>query len=96
MIVFVLGFATLLSLVVMWLWNNVLAPVTGISAVTFWQAGGLLLLSRILFGGFKGGPWKRGPGRQGGPSHWKEKWRKMSDEERELMKEKWKEKCGRE
>lgn len=93
MIVFVLGFAALLSFLVMWLWNQVLVPVTGVSVVSYWQAAGLLLLSRILFGGFKGGPWKGGPGRRGGPGRWKEKWRNMSEEEREQMKAKWKEKC---
>ena len=94
MIIFVLGFAALLSFLVMWLWNEILVPVTGVNVVSYWQAAGLLLLSRILFGGFKGGPWKGGPGRhRGGPGRWKEKWQNMSEEEKEQMKAKWKEKC---
>lgn len=93
MISFVLGFAVLLSFLVMWLWNQVLVPVTGVNSVNYWQAAGLLLLSRILFGGFKGGPWKGGPGRHRSHSHWKEKWQNMSDEEREQIKTKWKDRC---
>jgi Ca2+/H+ antiporter, TMEM165/GDT1 family len=39
---------------VMLLWNNILTPVLHLSLITFWQAAGILLLSKILFGGFKG------------------------------------------
>jgi len=34
------------------LWNWLLPALFGFPAVTFWQALGLLLLCRILFGGF--------------------------------------------
>lgn len=34
------------------LWNGVLAEVLPVKAVTYWQALGLLVLSKILFGGF--------------------------------------------
>ena len=36
---------------VMRLWNWLLPPLFGVPEVTFWQAVGLLALSRILFGG---------------------------------------------
>ena len=74
---------------VFWLWNNVLVAVVPVKAVTYWQAMGLLILSRILLGGFKvGGPSGRPP--MGGRSdHWREKWRGMSDEERAAIKNKW-------
>ncbi|RVT98286.1 hypothetical protein EOD41_18115 [Mucilaginibacter limnophilus] len=52
----------LASLAVMLLWNNVLvACVSGITAVTFWQAMGIFILCKILFGFGKGGgaPWMR-------------------------------------
>ena len=39
---------------VMFLWNALLPQIFGISAITFWQAIGILLLSKILFGGFPG------------------------------------------
>jgi hypothetical protein len=45
---------------VMHLWNWLLPPLFGWRLITFWQALGLLLLCRILFGGLgRGGP--RGP-----------------------------------
>lgn len=76
---------------VMLLWNNVLAGVLNISTITFGQALGILLLSKILFGGWRGG-W--GGGRQ----HWKnkmrEKWSAMTPEEREKFKEQWQKRCG--
>ena len=39
---------------VMTLWNITLVPATGASVITFWQGLGLLVLSRILVGGFGG------------------------------------------
>jgi hypothetical protein len=83
--------AALLGYVVMLLWNQVLAVViSGISLISFWQALGLLLLSKILFGGSR---W--GCGHKGG--HWKqemrEKWQGMSAEEREKIKQEWRNRC---
>ena len=76
---------------VMLLWNNVLAGVLNISTITFGQALGILLLAKILFGGWRGG-W--GPNRH----HWKnkmrEKWSAMTPEEREKFKEQWQKRCG--
>ena len=56
-IVLFLVFATLFSFVVMWLWNMIIPSVTGWTVLTFWQAAGLIVLSKILFG-FRGG-WGR-------------------------------------
>ena len=44
---------------VMLLWNALLPSLFGWSAITFWQAVGLLVLSRILIGGLRGG-WGHG------------------------------------
>lgn len=84
----------LFSFIVMGLWNAILVPVVHVSAVTFWQAAGILLLSKILFSGFRGG------GRFGGRRHeWrqemKEKWQNMTPEEREKMKQEWRQRCNR-
>jgi hypothetical protein len=43
--------ATVLSLVVMSLWNWLVPGLFGLHQIGFWQALGLLLLSKILFGG---------------------------------------------
>ena len=40
--------------VVMALWNALLPALFGLPAIGFWQALGLLLLSKILFGSFRG------------------------------------------
>ena len=37
--------------VVKWLWNWLMPMLFGLREVTFWQAVGILALSRILFGG---------------------------------------------
>ena len=45
--------------VVMHLWNWLLPSLFGWRLITFWQALGLLVLCRVLFGGLGRGP--RGP-----------------------------------
>ncbi|WP_185155517.1 hypothetical protein [Rudanella paleaurantiibacter] len=72
---------------VYWLWNTVLVAVAPLRPVTYWQAMGLLVLSRILFGGMRFGRPGERPG-WGGPP-WREKWRSMTDEERESFKAEW-------
>jgi hypothetical protein len=42
----------LLGLVVMSLWNWLLPAIFGLKAVSYWQAVGVLILSRLLLGGF--------------------------------------------
>ena len=83
MIAFAALALALLGYVVMSLWNAVLPPVTGLHAITFVQALGLLVLSRILFGGLRG--W----GRRGG--HWRARmqarWQQMTPEERERFRD---------
>lgn len=46
--------------VVMWLWNALLPELFKLPVITFWQALGLLVLSRLLFGrrGIKFGDWR--------------------------------------
>ena len=80
--------------VVMLLWNNILAGVLNISTITFWQAMGILLLSKILFGGFRGGGgnWRRYKNRW--QHNMPEKWASMTPEEREKFKEQWRQRCG--
>ena len=61
------------------LWNGLLPGLFGFPEVTFWQALGLLALSRILFGGLgMGGGSRRG---RGG-----ELWARMTPEERERLR----------
>lgn len=86
----------LLTFVVMSLWNGILVPVLNINAVTFWQALGIFVLSKILFGGFRGGRGGGCGGKRGGPP-WKkdvfEKWQHMTPEERDSFKNEWRNRC---
>ena len=40
---------TVFSFAVMWLWNWLMPVLFGLHVVTFWQALGILVLSKILF-----------------------------------------------
>lgn len=86
----------LFTAVVMLLWNAVLVPVLGVGIITYWQAMGILILSKVLFGGKgKHGYGKHhhcyGYGHKHGHHHhdykrrWKEKFENLSDEEKEKM-----------
>jgi hypothetical protein len=94
-------FIGLAGLAVMSLWNALLPAIVGVTTITFGQALGLLVLSRLLFGGF-GGRRFGGPGRGfgGGPrgAYWKEKmaekWEGLTPEQRAEMKAKWQDSCG--
>ena len=80
--------------VVMALWNAILPAVLGVKAITFLQALGILVLSKILFGGFgRRGGWQGG-GRHQWRNNMKEKWSKMTPEEREKFKAEWSNRCG--
>lgn len=73
------------------LWNAVLVEVVAVKTITYWQAVGLLILSRILLGGFRFGP--SGRFSAGGPGQWREKWRTMNDDERARIRSEWKRRC---
>jgi hypothetical protein len=51
-----LGFAVLFALVfgfvVKWIWNLLMPAVFGLGEITFWQAFGIVILAKLLFGGF--------------------------------------------
>ncbi len=78
---------------VMWLWNNILPAVLGVGTLTFWQAVGLLVLCRILFGGFRGGRPGGRPGWSRRGPEWREKWMNMNEEERSKFRAEWRERC---
>jgi hypothetical protein len=83
-IVGILLFLAIGGFVVRELWNWLLPSLFGWPRVTFWQALGLLALSRILFGGL-------GRHRGGGGPRWRrrmaERWERMTPEERERFRQ---------
>jgi heme A synthase len=80
------------SAAVMWLWNAILPEVIGVKTISFIQAFGILVLSKILFGGFRGGGWAAH--KRGRWMEMQEKMATMSPEEREKFKSEWKSRCG--
>jgi Ca2+/H+ antiporter, TMEM165/GDT1 family len=85
-------FLLAVAFIVMLLWNAILPDIIHVGAINYLQALGLLILSRILFGGF-------GHGRDGHRHHFakaralREKWGAMSDEEKQKFKEEWRSRC---
>jgi hypothetical protein len=89
-IVFATLAAAVFSFVVMHLWNWLMPAVFGTHMISYWQALGILVLSKILFGGFRGRP--------GGGMRWRrrmmERWEKMTPEEREKFRAGMRAGCG--
>jgi len=79
--IYLLGYGT------MWLWGFVMVDLFHLPALDFYHALALLLLSKILFGGF------RGRAHWGGRKYWKAKWEGMTPDEREQFKARFAEKC---
>lgn len=71
-----------LSAVVMLLWNWLLPALAGIKTISFIQAAGMLILTRILFGGWGGGFLMRAHAHAHHHNAIHQKWMKMSPEER--------------
>ena len=88
-----IGFVLVFGFIVMWLWNAILPKAIGVNPLTYWQAVGLLILSKILFGSFRFGP--KGEKMAARKRAWREKWMNMNEEERAEFKAKWKERCNR-
>jgi hypothetical protein len=89
----IVGFAIFIAIggeVVMLLWNWLLPPMFGWPQIGFWQALGLLLLCRILFGGLG---W-RGSVRSNIRRRMEERCESMSPEERERFRQRMRERWG--
>ena len=57
---FILGALLSIGFIVMTLWNGIMPEVFGLGVVSIWQAIGLFVLARFLFGRSKGsGRWKK-------------------------------------
>ncbi|GMO46377.1 MAG: hypothetical protein Ta2B_27900 [Termitinemataceae bacterium] len=76
------------SVAVMFLWNELVPPIFGLSAINYLQAAGLTILCRILFGGIGFGFGHRGAGMRGYGNPLREKWMNMSPEKRAEFAEK--------
>jgi hypothetical protein len=88
--VFVVLGLLVFGFVVMSLWNWLMPALFGLRTINFWQALGIVILSKILFGGIH---------RHGGPGmYWRrrmmERWEQMTPEEREKFREGMRGRCG--
>ena len=98
MIPLILLFIAVGGEIVKHLWNWLLPSIFGLRQITFWEALGVLLLSRILFGGFG---W-RGSGRSSirrrvadrVADRVGDRWDAMTPEERERFRQRLRERCG--
>jgi predicted membrane chloride channel (bestrophin family) len=89
-VLFALLFVVVLGFVVMSLWNWLTPALFGWHVISFWQAVGILILSKILLGGFRGRP--------GYHMYWRrrmmERWEQMTPEEREKFRASMRGRCG--
>lgn len=67
----------------MTLWNNLMPAIFHLTAITFWQALGLLILSRLFFGSFHGRHKQGGFGR----ARFVRGWKSLSAEDREHFRQ---------
>jgi hypothetical protein len=89
------AFLSAISYIVMQLWNCLLPGIMHVSAITFWQAMGIFILCKILFGFGKG---NKGWGDRSGwmmRKKMEEKFKNMSPEEQYAFKQKMQERCGK-
>ncbi|MDR0928017.1 MAG: hypothetical protein LBO69_09695 [Ignavibacteria bacterium] len=101
---FILHFIIVLAvftLATMYLWNWLLPHIFGLPEINFWEALGILALSKLLFSGV---PWGHHNNGFGGRHHHKEmrelrnRWKNMSEEERiqhieQMRQGRWHRKC---
>ena len=73
----------LFPFIVMYLWNWLAPAIFGAHTVTYWQALGLLILSRILVGGLGGGHGDDKHKRRG----MMDRWEQMTPEDREAFRQ---------
>lgn len=81
--IFIAGFGS----AVWQLWNHLMPQIFNLPAIGFWQALGLLALSWLLFGGFRGPMGRRRFGGRG-------RWARMSPEQRAQFRQAMAERCG--
>ena len=98
---FCLGGTALLALgvaVTMWLWNALIPEIVGWTSINYWQALGLLLLIRLLFGHFGPFGWSGRPRMSRREHHHlHEAMRGMShSEKREFIRRRMRDLCERE
>ena len=93
MVIFGFLMVMLLGVVTQFLWNFVMPDIFGLPVINFWQGLALFILAKLIFG-FGGGGGKKWGGYRNHQMRrqWVERYSKLSPEERDKFKEKFKEK----
>jgi hypothetical protein len=82
LILFGIVWIGVMGLIIFGLWNRLMPSIFGLPVISFWQALGLLVLSRVLLG--RSGGWGRGwRGRRPRFAHG---WNNLTPEERERFR----------
>lgn len=90
MVIFFTLMMGIVGLITQLLWNWLVPVLFGGPLINFWQALGLLILSKILLWPIS----KKHHGKEGWRPYWKEKWGGMTDEEKAAFRLKMRDKCG--
>src|ERR1700722_8987987 len=75
--------------IVMLLWNALMPVIFHLPLIGFWQALGLLILTKILFSGFRGGH-RIGQSKR---ERLKDAWATMTPEQQEKFRQEWGRRC---
>jgi len=51
-LIFAIAFALVFALLVQFIWNSLMPAIFDLKTITFWQAFGIIVLAKLLFGGF--------------------------------------------
>lgn len=86
-LVFGIVFVTVTTFATMFLWNTLVTTIFGLPVLSFFQALGLMILGRLLTGGFGGRGWGGGHRMRG--HHMRERWKNMPPEQREQFMQRW-------
>ena len=93
----IVGIAVFIAIggyLVMHLWNWLAPLLFGWRQITFWQALGLLILCRILFGSHGFRPGHRSNFRRRISERWQQRWEQMTPEERDRVRQRFQGRCG--
>ncbi len=81
------AFAAVFGALVMLLWNWLMPYIFGLPELNFWQAAGLLILCKLLFGGISNGHHGHHGCCHGDKNKLRERWESMTPEERQRIVE---------
>lgn len=51
-VIFAIAFALVFAILVQFIWNSLMPTIFDLKTITFWQAFGIIVLAKLLFGGF--------------------------------------------